>query len=233
MVGPMRLTRADVLALLIALGAAIAGGVVWANGTVTLGLTLDDDGETVAVFDVTPGGLADRNRFEPGMTIIDLATTDGSEVERGEPIDFTEGSLYLDYGASEYGWSFPWSSVGGPLREPPDEIRLPTEAVESSRIAAAVGGYYSPEDRYLETTAWIEIFDNTQDIPSLAAQVRERMHDAAEPLQYGYLIRRHGLYTWGRDLGEARRHVEIFEFLFECVARRMILTGELKSNAVA
>jgi methylthioribulose-1-phosphate dehydratase len=83
-----------------------------------------------------------------------------------------------------------------------------------------------------ETTAWVEIFDNTQDIPSLAAQVRERMNDAAEPLQYGYLIRRHGLYTWGRDLEEARRHVEIFEFLFECVARRMILAGELRSGLV-
>jgi len=83
-----------------------------------------------------------------------------------------------------------------------------------------------------ETTAWVEIFDNTQDIPSLAAQVRERMNDAVQPLQYGYLIRRHGLYTWGRDLEEARRHVEIFEFLFECVARRMILTGELKGNSV-
>jgi methylthioribulose-1-phosphate dehydratase len=83
-----------------------------------------------------------------------------------------------------------------------------------------------------ETTVWIEIFDNTQDIPSLAAQVRERMNDAAEPLQYGYLIRRHGLYTWGRDLDEARRHVEIFEFLFECVARRMILTGELRGAGI-
>ena len=58
------------------------------------------------------------------------------------------------------------------------------------------------------------------------------MNDAADPLQYGYLIRRHGLYTWGRDLAEARRHVEIFEFLFECVARRMMLTGELKTNGV-
>lgn len=83
-----------------------------------------------------------------------------------------------------------------------------------------------------ETTAWVEIFDNTQNIPALAEQVRERMNDAAEPLQYGYLIRRHGLYTWGRDLDEARRHVEIFEFLFECVARRMVLTGELKTNGV-
>jgi methylthioribulose-1-phosphate dehydratase len=84
-----------------------------------------------------------------------------------------------------------------------------------------------------ETTAWVEIFENTQNIAALAEQVRERMNDAADPLQYGYLIRRHGLYTWGRDLDEARRHIEIFEFLFECVARRMILTGEIKPSSIA
>jgi methylthioribulose-1-phosphate dehydratase len=79
-----------------------------------------------------------------------------------------------------------------------------------------------------ETNAWVEIFDNTQDIPTLAEQVRERMTDVDRPLSHGYLIRKHGLYTWGRDLDEARRHVEIFEFLFECVARRMMIAGELK-----
>jgi methylthioribulose-1-phosphate dehydratase len=84
-----------------------------------------------------------------------------------------------------------------------------------------------------ETTKWVEIFENTQDIPSLAVQVRQSMNDATDPLQHGYLIRRHGLYTWGRDLEEARRHIEIFEFLFECVARKMMLTGELRTNGVA
>jgi methylthioribulose-1-phosphate dehydratase len=83
-----------------------------------------------------------------------------------------------------------------------------------------------------EHSAWVEIFENTQHIPSLAEQVRERLADPARPLTHGYLIRRHGLYTWGRDLDEARRHVEIFEFLFECVARRMMLAGELKGAAV-
>ena len=83
-----------------------------------------------------------------------------------------------------------------------------------------------------EHTRWIEIFENTQDIPALAEQVRDRLCDAVEPLTHGYLIRRHGLYTWGRDLDEARRHVEIFEFLLECVARRLHLAGELKSNGV-
>lgn len=77
----------------------------------------------------------------------------------------------------------------------------------------------------------LEIFENTQDIPQLAAQVRERLTDTASPLKYGYLIRRHGLYTWGRDLDEARRHVEILEFLLECEARRLMLEGALPASA--
>ncbi len=70
-----------------------------------------------------------------------------------------------------------------------------------------------------------EIFDNTQDIPVLAEQVRQRLTDATNPLEYGYLIRGHGLYTWGRDVAEARRHVEILEFLLECQARKIQLVG--------
>lgn len=83
-----------------------------------------------------------------------------------------------------------------------------------------------------ETNAWVHIFENTQHIPSLAEEVRQRLHPVASsgdrPLKHGYLIRRHGLYTWGKDLEEARRHIEIYEFLFECVARRMMLDGVLK-----
>lgn len=76
-----------------------------------------------------------------------------------------------------------------------------------------------------EHTQWVPIFENTQHIPDLAEQVREAFADAERPLRHGYLIRRHGLYTWGRDLEEARRHIEIFEFLFEVTARRLMLSG--------
>jgi methylthioribulose-1-phosphate dehydratase len=78
-----------------------------------------------------------------------------------------------------------------------------------------------------EHTWRMEIFENTQDIPVLAAQVRERLQDVGNPLQHGYLIRKHGMYTWGKDLDEARRHVEIIEFLLECKARQLMLTGQL------
>ena len=74
-----------------------------------------------------------------------------------------------------------------------------------------------------ETTKRIEIFDNTQDIPVLAAQVEARLLDSLEPLEHGYLIHQHGLYTWGKDLDEARRHIEILEFLLECTARNLLL----------
>jgi methylthioribulose-1-phosphate dehydratase len=36
---------------------------------------------------------------------------------------------------------------------------------------------------------------------------------------HGFLLREHGLYTWGQSLREAKRHVEILEFLVEVVAR--------------
>ena len=71
----------------------------------------------------------------------------------------------------------------------------------------------------------IEIFENTQDIPSLAANLEHRLDDAERPLRHGFLIRRHGLYTWGSDLEEARRHVEVLEFLFEVVGRTLSVAG--------
>jgi methylthioribulose-1-phosphate dehydratase len=36
---------------------------------------------------------------------------------------------------------------------------------------------------------------------------------------HGYLIGGHGFYTWGESVDAALRHVEAFEFLFECELR--------------
>ena len=71
-----------------------------------------------------------------------------------------------------------------------------------------------------EHREWIPIFPNTQDMHSLAADVA-RCNSSDQPIAHAYLIHQHGLYTWGRDLGEARRHIEVLEFLFECKARSM------------
>lgn len=67
----------------------------------------------------------------------------------------------------------------------------------------------------------VEVFANDQDIARLASKIRPRLHDASRPLTHGFLIERHGMYTWGRDIAAARRHVEIYEFLFEVLARKL------------
>ena len=59
----------------------------------------------------------------------------------------------------------------------------------------------------------VPVFANTQDMPTLAAQVDALLD--RQPL-WGYLIDGHGLYAWGRTMAEARRHLEAFEFLFHC-----------------
>lgn len=70
-----------------------------------------------------------------------------------------------------------------------------------------------------ESIVRFKIFENTQDIAILAEKVRHLLADPGQPLRYGFLLRRHGLYTWGKDLSSARRHVEILEFLFEVHGR--------------
>ena len=64
-----------------------------------------------------------------------------------------------------------------------------------------------------ETHYDLPIFPNTQDMTELAAQVEARLDQG--PL-WGYLINGHGLYAWGRDMTEARRHLEAFDFLINC-----------------
>ena len=68
-----------------------------------------------------------------------------------------------------------------------------------------------------EHSEWLPIVDNSQDMPVLAEAVSKTLmeHKSA----HGFLIKRHGLYTWGDNLAQAKRHVEIFEFLLETMAR--------------
>jgi methylthioribulose-1-phosphate dehydratase len=59
----------------------------------------------------------------------------------------------------------------------------------------------------------LPVLPNSQDMPTLAAQVDALLDDRC---MWGYLIDGHGLYAWGRDMAEARRHLEAFEFLLGC-----------------
>ncbi len=68
-----------------------------------------------------------------------------------------------------------------------------------------------------EHTEWLPIIENSQDMTALAQTLASMLQE--HPSAHGFLLRGHGLYTWGRSLSEARRHVEIFEFLLEVTGR--------------
>ncbi|MBM1194905.1 methylthioribulose 1-phosphate dehydratase [Pseudomonas weihenstephanensis] len=87
---------------------------------------------------------------------------------------------------------------------------------EDYELQKAFSGVSTHESKVL-----VPIFDNDQDIPRLAAKVQPWLE--AHPDCVGYLIRGHGLYTWGACMSDALRQIEAFEFLFEC---------ELKTRAV-
>ena len=64
-----------------------------------------------------------------------------------------------------------------------------------------------------DTAIDVPVLANTQDMPTLAAQVDALLD---RQCMWGYLIDGHGLYAWGGDMAEARRHLEAFEFLLGC-----------------
>jgi methylthioribulose-1-phosphate dehydratase len=64
---------------------------------------------------------------------------------------------------------------------------------------------------------WMPILENSQDIVELSQRVTKVLRE--NPGLHGFLLRGHGLYTWGSSLQEAKRHVEILEFLMEVVVR--------------
>ncbi|SEN04768.1 methylthioribulose-1-phosphate dehydratase [Pseudomonas sp. ok272] len=73
-----------------------------------------------------------------------------------------------------------------------------------------------------ESKVRVPIFDNDQDIQRLASRVQPWLE--AHPDCVGYLIRGHGLYTWGPTMNDALRQIEAFEFLFECELKMRALS---------
>jgi methylthioribulose-1-phosphate dehydratase len=68
-----------------------------------------------------------------------------------------------------------------------------------------------------EHAEFVPVLENDQDMRRLAGSVRDALR--RYPRSHAFLLRRHGMYTWGDTLPQAVRHVEIVEFLLEAVAR--------------
>ena len=71
-----------------------------------------------------------------------------------------------------------------------------------------------------EHTEIIPIVPNRQDMEEVWRSLPRSLANAR-----AFLIAGHGLYTWGRDIAEAKKHVEALEFMFECEYRKRALPG--------
>lgn len=65
-----------------------------------------------------------------------------------------------------------------------------------------------------ETRISVPVFDNSQDTAALAANVTTRLQRQSSPP--AYLIRGHGINTWGASLDEAERIFEAFDHMLTC-----------------
>jgi methylthioribulose-1-phosphate dehydratase len=80
--------------------------------------------------------------------------------------------------------------------------------VEGFELIKAFAGYSTHE-----SAIDIPVFPNTQDMVALARDI-DAWFDSGRTM-HGYLIDGHGIYTWGKDMPETRRHLDAFEFLLQ------------------
>lgn len=69
-----------------------------------------------------------------------------------------------------------------------------------------------------EHREFVPIIENSQDYVALSHVIDNTLLE--NPKIHGIFLRRHGLYTWGASVADTKRHIEIFEFLFEVLGRR-------------
>lgn len=64
-----------------------------------------------------------------------------------------------------------------------------------------------------EAKVSIPVFENSQDMYEFISWMKKRENE----LKYHcFIIRGHGTYAWGKDLFEAKRHLETLEYLCRC-----------------
>ena len=92
-------------------------------------------------------------------------------------------------------------------------------AIEGYEMLKGLAGVKTHQHR-----EWLPILENSQNMAALADSVAETLRQHRDA--HGFLLRRHGLYTWGSDLAQAKRHLEILEFLLEAVGRSRSTAGK-------
>lgn len=152
---------------------------------------------------------ADKGNLSPEQI---LEINESASVFRGEGRPSAETSLHFaivrgrNVGAVLHTHSV-WSTVLSERRASEGGV-----AIEGFEMLKGLNGISSHTHR-----EWLPIVENSQDMVELAQEVTHTLQENSAA--HGFLLRGHGLYTWGSTLKEAKRHVEILEFLMETIVR--------------
>ena len=162
------------------------------------------------------GSGFDKGRLKPGQFV--LVDDQGASLHASYPKPSAETMLHVVLArAAGAGAVLHTHSVAGTVLSEGflDRGALPISGYEMLKGLHGITTHESSID--------LTIFPNTQDIDTLSVEVERRLKDAESLLRHGFLMAGHGLYTWGKDLAEARRQVEVLEFLFEVVTQKRLL----------
>ena len=185
------------------------------QGFYSRGWALGTSGNLSAVVDRNPLRLAltvsgvDKGKLTPDQLLL---IDESQNVIHGTGRPSAEARLHLTVarlkgaGAVLHTHSV-WSSILSEIDGDQNGI-----TIEGYEMLKGLEGIESHNHR-----EWLPILENSQDYEALARSVERVLTD--HPDSHGFLLRRHGLYTWGQDLTEAKRHVEILEFLLEVLGR--------------
>ncbi len=67
----------------------------------------------------------------------------------------------------------------------------------------------------------IPIFENMQDMEKLSKIIQKTIEE--DKVRYGFLLKSHGIYAWGKDVMDAYIKLEALDFLFDCELKAMHL----------
>lgn len=203
----MKVDFADAVARLIKVGQRFdsRGWVLGTSGNFSL--VIDDEPLRLAIT---------RSGTQKGeLTPSDIMELDGDGISVGTTagIPSAETRLHLEIIAARPVRSVlhthsTWSTLVSDRFAPRGGV-----AIQGYEMLKGLTGVNTHEHR-----EWIPIVENDQDMPRLAGKIGETL--GAHPECHAFLLRRHGLYTWGATLTEAVRHVEIVEFLLENIGRK-------------
>jgi methylthioribulose-1-phosphate dehydratase len=170
-----------------------------------------EDGRLQRIF-ITPSGL-DKGMVTPAH-LIEIDSEGQALKGNGKPSAETELHRVIYAARPEAGAVLHVHSVWNTLISGRYEGKE-CVTIEGYEIQKGLSGVATHE-----SAIRIPLLKNTQDYRKLA----ESLEDALEsfPDAHGVLLSRHGVYTWGQSVAEARRHLEALEFLFEVEGRQVM-----------